>query len=203
VRARQLLELVGIPDPDGMLRRYPHELSGGMAQRVGIARALSGDPELLLADEPTTALDVTVQADILDLLRRLQAEFGLAVLFVTHDWGVVADVAQSCVVMYAGEVVETASAEDLFARPLHPYTDALMRSNPHAAVAGGRLPALPGRVLSPAEWPVGCHFANRCPFVTEECAVAPIPLEPVAAGRASRCIHVDALEREQEVLRVG
>jgi peptide/nickel transport system permease protein len=203
VRARELLELVGIPDPDGMLRRYPHELSGGMAQRVGIARALSGDPELLLADEPTTALDVTVQADILDLLRRLQDEFGLAVLFVTHDWGVVADVAQSCVVMYAGEVVETAPAEELFARPRHPYTDGLMRSNPHAAAAGGRLPALPGRVLSPAEWPVGCHFANRCPFVTEECTVAPIPLEPVAADRASRCIHVDALEREQEVLRVG
>lgn len=202
-RALELLDLVGIPDPHGMMRRYPHELSGGMAQRVGIARALSGDPELLLADEPTTALDVTVQADILDLLRRLQAEFGLAVLFVTHDWGVVADVAQSCVVMYAGEIVETASVDDLFARPLHPYTDGLMRSHPSAAIAGGRLPALPGRVLSPEEWPIGCHFANRCPFVTDACRSAPIRLDPVAPDRTSRCIHVDALERAQEVSHAG
>jgi peptide/nickel transport system permease protein len=193
-RAVELLGLVGIPDPTGMMRRYPHELSGGMAQRVGIARALSGEPELLLADEPTTALDVTVQADILDLLRRLHKEFGLAVLFVTHDWGVVADIARSCVVMYAGEVVETAPADELFARQLHPYSNGLMRSNPHFATPGHRLAALPGRVPSPAEWPVGCHFANRCPLATEACRTAPIPMMHLGDARSSRCIRVEKIE---------
>jgi peptide/nickel transport system permease protein len=193
-RAIELLGLVGIPDPAGMMRRYPHELSGGMAQRVGIARALSGEPELLLADEPTTALDVTVQADILDLLRRLQEEFGLAVLFVTHDWGVVADIARSCVVMYAGEVVETAPAGELFAQQLHPYSNGLMRSNPHFAEPGHRLAALPGRVPSPSEWPIGCHFANRCPLTTDACRTAPIPLQRVADSRSSRCIRVEQIE---------
>ena len=193
-RAIELLGLVGIPDPAGMMRRYPHELSGGMAQRVGIARALSGEPELLLADEPTTALDVTVQADILDLLRRLQEEFGLAVLFVTHDWGVVADIARSCVVMYAGEVVETAPAGELFAQQLHPYSNGLMRSNPHFAEPGHRLAALPGRVPSPSEWPIGCHFANRCPLATDACRTAPIPMQRVADSRSSRCIRVEQIE---------
>jgi peptide/nickel transport system permease protein len=193
-RAIELLGLVGIPDPAGMMRRYPHELSGGMAQRVGIARALSGEPELLLADEPTTALDVTVQADILDLLRRLQEEFGLAVLFVTHDWGVVADIARTCVVMYAGEVVETAPAGELFAQQLHPYSNGLMRSNPHFAEPGHRLAALPGRVPSPSEWPIGCHFANRCPLATDACRTAPIPLQRVADSRSSRCIRVEQIE---------
>jgi peptide/nickel transport system permease protein len=193
-RAIELLGLVGIPDPAGMMRRYPHELSGGMAQRVGIARALSGEPELLLADEPTTALDVTVQADILDLLRRLQEEFGLAVLFVTHDWGVVADIARSCVVMYAGEVVETAPAGELFAQQLHPYSNGLMRSNPHFAEPGHRLAALPGRVPSPSEWPIGCHFANRCPLATYACRTAPIPMQRVADSRSSRCIRVEQIE---------
>jgi peptide/nickel transport system permease protein len=193
-RAIELLGLVGIPDPAGMMRRYPHELSGGMAQRVGIARALSGEPELLLADEPTTALDVTVQADILDLLRRLQEEFGLAVLFVTHDWGVVADIARMCVVMYAGEVVETAPAGELFAQQLHPYSNGLMRSNPHFAEPGHRLAALPGRVPSPSEWPIGCHFANRCPLATDACRTAPIPLQRVADSRSSRCIRVEQIE---------
>jgi peptide/nickel transport system permease protein len=193
-RAIELLGLVGIPDPAGMMRRYPHELSGGMAQRVGIARALSGEPELLLADEPTTALDVTVQADILDLLRRLQEEFGLAVLFVTHDWGVVADIARSCVVMYAGEVVETAPAGELFAHQLHPYSNGLMRSNPHFAEPGHRLRALPGRVPSPSEWPAGCHFANRCPLATDACRNAPIPMLRIAGSRTSRCIRVEEIE---------
>jgi len=196
-RALELLGLVGIPDPTGMMRRYPHELSGGMAQRVGIARALSGEPELLLADEPTTALDVTVQADILDLLRRLQAEFGLAVLFVTHGWGVVADIAHSCVVMYAGEVVETAPAQDVFHQARHPYTDGLMRSNPHFAEPGHRLTALPGRVPAPSEWPVGCHFANRCPFATEQCTTAPIALEQLSGSRTSRCIRIEELEKAE------
>jgi peptide/nickel transport system permease protein len=193
-RAIELLGLVGIPDPAGMMRRYPHELSGGMAQRVGIARALSGEPELLLADEPTTALDVTVHADILDLLRRLQEEFGLAVLFVTHDWGVVADIARSCVVMYAGEVVETAPAGELFAHQLHPYSNGLMRSNPHFAEPGHRLKALPGRVPSPSEWPAGCHFANRCPLATAACRAAPIPMLRIAGSRSSRCIRVEQIE---------
>ena len=136
-RAIALLERVELPDPD-RARRYPHELSGGMAQRVAIARALAGDPKLLIADEPTTALDVTVQAEILDLLRDLQRDRGMAVLLVTHDWGVVADLCDRAVVMYAGQIVERGNVRQIFRGPLHPYTRALLASNPHAADGGER-----------------------------------------------------------------
>jgi peptide/nickel transport system permease protein len=188
-RALELLEQVGIRDPESVLGRYPHELSGGMAQRVCIARALAGNPKVLIADEPTTALDVTVQEGVLDLLRERQAETGLGILFVTHDWGVVADIATRCVVMYAGQVVEVAGVDDLFADARHPYSRALMAANPAAAHPGERLTALPGRVPAPSEWPVGCRFQARCPWATEECGRAPIPLTTCADGRQVRCVR--------------
>jgi oligopeptide/dipeptide ABC transporter ATP-binding protein len=188
-RALELLEQVGIHDPAPVLRRYPHELSGGMAQRVCIARALAGNPKVLVADEPTTALDVTVQEGVLDLLRERQAESGLGILFVTHDWGVVADIATRCVVMYAGQVVEVAPVDDLFAAARHPYSRGLMAANPTAGRPGDRLTALPGRVPAPSEWPTGCRFQDRCPEARQECGLAPIPLTTCDDGRQVRCIR--------------
>ena len=185
--------MVELPDPGSVARSYPHELSGGMAQRVAIALALAGTPDLLIADEPTTALDVTVQAEILNLLRALRARTGMAVVLVTHDWGVLADLCERAVVMYAGEVVEQASVSDLYHGPRHPYTLALLAANPHLAAVGQALPAIPGTVPSPSAWPVGCHFQPRCPYATEECGVGAIPLTTVATGHDARCIHVDRL----------
>jgi peptide/nickel transport system permease protein len=187
--AAELLAEVGINDADDVLRRFPHELSGGMAQRVGIARALTAEPELLIADEPTTALDVTVQAEVLDLLRDRQERTALAVLIITHDWGVVADVADRCVVMYAGQVVETASVEELFASPQHPYTQGLLAASVHGESRGRRLNALPGRVPTPEEWPRGCRFQNRCAYAVEACTAGPISLRAPAPERSSRCVR--------------
>jgi peptide/nickel transport system permease protein len=194
LRVIELLELVGLPDPEGVMRRYPHELSGGMAQRVGIALALAGRPKLLVADEPTTALDVTVQQQILDLLADLRARLDMAVVLVTHDWGVLADVCDRAVVMYAGEIVEEATGEQLFVKPLHPYTLALIKANPHTADRTAPLPSIPGQVPSPLAWPVGCHFANRCPLATDACRAAPIDLVEPEFNRFSRCIRIDELE---------
>lgn len=196
-RAVELLAQVDIPEPEETLGKYPHEISGGMAQRVCIARALAARPRVLIADEPTTALDVTVQAGVLDLLREKQRTDDLAVLFVTHDWGVVADIADSCVVMYAGQVVETGSVDDLFTNPRHPYSSALLQANPASAAPGQRLAALEGRVPSPAEWPVGCRFQQRCPFATEACAAAAIPLSHTEDGRSVRCIRWKEIQDEQ------
>jgi peptide/nickel transport system permease protein len=190
-RAIELLELVNMPDPRSVLRRYPHELSGGMAQRVSIARALAGRPKLLIADEPTTALDVTIQAEVLDLLRGLQAETGMAILLITHDWGVVADLAHRAVVLYAGQVVERATVTELFDSAAHPYSGALLASDPHGAATDARLPAIAGSVPSPSEWPLGCHFQARCSYATPECGMAPIELRSIGEGRSSRCIHTD------------
>jgi peptide/nickel transport system permease protein len=192
-RAIALLESVRLNDPAGVARRYPHELSGGMAQRVSIAAALAGDPDLLIADEPTTALDVTVQAEILELLRDLQRERGMAILLVTHDWGVIADICERVVVMYAGQVVERASIERLFDEPLHPYTQALLAANPTEAEAGHDLPAIAGTVPKPGAWPVGCHFHPRCRYATAECSTEAIPLVRPARDRETRCIHYRAL----------
>jgi peptide/nickel transport system permease protein len=192
-RAVDLLERVDIPDPAGTAGRYPHELSGGMAQRACIASALAAGPQLLIADEPTAALDVTVQADILDLLRGLQRDSGMAVLLVTHDWGVVADLCQRAVVMYAGQVVESTTVPRMFAQPLHPYTSALLRSNPHAAPAGDLLPFIPGAAPAASNWPSGCRFHPRCTFATPECGQAPVALGEPQPGRLSRCLHSDQL----------
>ncbi|NKQ55055.1 dipeptide/oligopeptide/nickel ABC transporter permease/ATP-binding protein [Amycolatopsis sp. K13G38] len=197
-RAVELLRLVHLPDPERVARRYPHELSGGMAQRIAIARALAGNPKLLIADEPTTALDVTVQAEILDLLRELQRTEDMAILLVTHDWGVAADLCDRAVVMYAGQVVEQAGISPIVYEPRHPYTEALLAANPHAHEMDGddkTLPAILGMVPKPGEWPVGCHFRPRCGYAIPECAESAIPLAIPAAGHETRCIHKDFLER--------
>jgi len=195
VRTTDLLRAVKLP-PE-VASRYPHQISGGMAQRIAIAEALAGRPKLLIADEPTTALDVTVQADILDLLRSLQQDTGMAVLLVTHDWGVVGDICSRAVVMYAGQVVERASVDEMYRRPRHPYTLGLLESSPHLAKKGEPLPTIGGMVPPPRDWPTGCHFAARCPFATDACREAPIPMADLGDGRASRCIHIDLLVKER------
>jgi len=192
-RVLELLSQVGLPDPAGTARRYAHQLSGGMAQRVSIACALAGNPRVLIADEPTTALDVTIQGEVLDLLRRLRDETGMAIVIITHDLGVIADLADRVVVMYAGEVVEQADAESLFALPAHPYTRALLAANPIASKRGKPLLAIAGTVPRPGTWPTGCHFADRCSFAVEACSSSAIPLAAVgkSAVHQSRCIRVD------------
>ena len=187
-RVHELLGLVGIPAPATRLDAYPHELSGGMRQRVMIAMALACRPRLLIADEPTTALDMTVQAQILDLLRDLRQRLGMAVLFITHDLGIVAEFADRVLVMYAGRALETAPCRELFASPAHPYTRALLRSMPALARRGEALPVIGGMVPSPDALPPGCRFAPRCGMRQPGCDAAPPPLAPVGSGRASACI---------------
>jgi peptide/nickel transport system permease protein len=189
--AAQLLGQVGITDPRRVLRSYPHQLSGGMAQRVCIALALTGSPRLLIADEPTTALDVTVQAEILSLLRSLVKTTGLSVLIVSHDLGVVADLCDDVAVMYAGQVVEAGTVAEVLGRPTHPYTAALLGANPHVAEGlpvPDRLPSIPGTVPAAADWPSGCRFAGRCALATAECA-DPVPATRAHGSGSVRCIH--------------
>ena len=168
-RAIEMLRRVRIPSPEKRVDEYPHQLSGGMRQRVMIAMALVCDPDLLIADEPTTALDVTIQAQILTLIRELQEEMGMSVLLITHDLGVVAQTAHHVCVMYAGKVVERAATRELFKRPHHPYTVGLFRSIPKLGQRVDRLDTIPGMVPSALEFPKGCRFNNRCPFKTDEC----------------------------------
>jgi oligopeptide/dipeptide ABC transporter ATP-binding protein len=187
-RAVEMLRLVGMPDPEDRVDHYPHQLSGGMRQRVMIAMALVCHPKILIADEPTTALDVTIQAQILELLDRLQAELGMAVLLVTHDLGVVAGYADRVVVMYAGQVVETAPTTALFDRPLHPYTEGLMAAVPRIDVPAARLHAIPGQVPAATAWPGGCRFHPRCPYAWAKCAAEEPPLlDGGTPGHAARC----------------
>jgi peptide/nickel transport system permease protein len=188
VAAARLLTRVGIPEPDMVLGRFAHQLSGGMAQRVAIALALCGSPKLLIADEPTSALDVTVQAELLDLLRSLQQEMGMAVLLVSHDFGVVADFCTRAVVMYAGQVVEDSPALELFHAPAHPYTERLLAATPHEASRERELPTIEGVVPPPGFWPIGCHFAPRCPRAEDACTQGPIPVAMPTAERSSRCL---------------
>ena len=195
VCAIELLGRVRLPESELVAQRYPHELSGGMAQRVAIARALAGEPKLLIADEPTTALDVTVQAEILELLRECQLERRMSILLVTHDWGVVADLCERAVVMYAGQVVERADLRPIFREPLHPYTEALLASNPHNAPESRVLPTIPGAVPRPGAWPEGCHFNPRCSYATDACRSRPIPLQHPLRDRETRCIHHELLLR--------
>ncbi|WP_052161728.1 dipeptide/oligopeptide/nickel ABC transporter permease/ATP-binding protein [Hoeflea sp. BAL378] len=192
-RAVELIDRVGIPRPEERARAYPHELSGGMAQRIAIARALSCNPSLLIADEPTTALDVTVQQEILDLFRDLQAEFGMAILFVTHDLAVAADICDRISVMYAGEMVEMAGVDALFADPRHPYTAGLLHAMPHASDRMPPLPTIRGNVPRPGDWPSGCRFSDRCDFRVAACD-ARIPL--LGRERLVRCIRAGELELE-------
>ncbi len=192
-RVLKLFEQVRLPDPAEVFRRYPHELSGGMAQRVCIAQALAARPRVLIADEPTTALDVTVQAEILALLRSLRAETDLSVILVTHDWGVVADICDRAVVMYAGQVVEQSPVRSLFHDPHHPYTLGLQECNPEHWTDTAELPVIPGTVPPPGRWPRACRFHQRCRFATTECTLEPIPLVSTAQqgneSRQVRCLH--------------
>jgi len=185
-RAVALLRDVGIPDPGARADAYPHQLSGGMRQRVMIAIALAAEPEILVADEPTTALDVTVQAQILEVLDRLRTERGMAVLLISHDLGIVAGRADRVAVMYAGQIVEEASTAALFARPSHPYTQGLFGSIPRLAGPVARLRPIPGTVPSPAAWPSGCRFRPRCPHAFEPCMREPA-LREVGPEQRMRC----------------
>ncbi len=190
-RAVEMLKLVRIPTPERRIHDYPHQFSGGMRQRVMIAIALACNPKLLIADEPTTALDVTIQAQILDLLGELKANMGMAVMLITHAMGVVAEVAQRVVVMYAGKVVEEATVEELFARPRHPYTQGLIRSIPRidtAALHRVRLESIPGTVPKLIDPPEGCRFAPRCKHAIPACTAATPPLRQVGTGHKVACI---------------
>ena len=187
LEAIEALRRVGIPMPERRVDDYPHQLSGGMKQRVMIAMALACNPRLLIADEPTTALDVTIQAQILDLLRRLQDEFGMGMLLITHDLGVIAETAHRVAVMYGGRVVEQGTAEEVFHSPRHPYTRGLFRSLPALGQRRGRLESIRGTVPSPLDFPVGCRFRNRCDFATAQCEETP-PLEGGESHKVA-CFH--------------
>ena len=191
--AEQALTDVGIAEPRQRLNEYPHQLSGGMRQRVMIAMALSCQPRLLLADEPTTALDVTIQAQILELLRRLQNERGMSIMFITHDLGVVAENADAVAVMYAGRVVEYGSVHDVFAKPLHPYTRGLFQSIPKLGATAHRLETIPGQVPNPARLPAGCPFHPRCQFAAKEtrCEQDDAPLLEVEPRHWAACWATD------------
>jgi oligopeptide/dipeptide ABC transporter ATP-binding protein len=199
-QAGDMLELVSIPDPIKRLDDYPHQLSGGMRQRVMIAMALSCDPELLIADEPTTALDVTIQAQIMELLASLQQRLGLAILLITHDLGVVAEFCERVIVMYTGRIVEEAPVDDLFANPAHPYTRGLLSSLPSVTKGEGakRLPTIKGMVPSINALPPGCKFNPRCPDVMPICLGNEPALMGVGAGHTARCyLHGDQADPEQ------
>jgi oligopeptide/dipeptide ABC transporter ATP-binding protein len=185
-RAIEMLRKVGIPSPEQRVDEYPHQMSGGMRQRVMIAMALACSPAILIADEPTTALDVTIQAQILELLKELQREMGMAVLLITHDLGVVAEVADDVAVMYAGQVVEHASVAALFAKPLHPYAAGLQASRPLLGERQERLRVIPGTVPDPTRFPAGCRFRSRCPVAIPRCVEMPA-LDPQGSGRLARC----------------
>jgi peptide/nickel transport system ATP-binding protein/oligopeptide transport system ATP-binding protein len=194
-----MLRKVGIPDPESRVREYPHQMSGGMRQRVMIAMALVCSPQLLIADEPTTALDVTIQAQILDLMKQLQADLGMSILLITHDLGVVAEVAHHVAVMYAGRIVEKADAPELFTNPLHPYTVGLFRSRPSLTKPGDKLEAIPGAVPSPLAIPPGCPFHPRCPLSDgKKCTTDRPPLEVKGPRHEAACWYSDRLAALRE-----
>jgi peptide/nickel transport system ATP-binding protein len=197
-RALGLLDEVGIPDRVRRMRAYPHQLSGGQRQRVMIAMALASEPRVLLCDEPTTAVDVTVQSQILELLAGIRRERGLALIYVTHDLALVGQICERVMVMYAGRAVETGMVEQVFSAPAHPYTQALLRSVPTIDARIEGLATIPGAPPDPrAGYPAGCRFHPRCPLVREDCTRASYLLEPAGAGRATACIH------PEEVARLG
>ena len=189
----ELLEAVRLPDAVGLLRKYPHELSGGMRQRVMVALSIVGGPEVLIADEATTALDVTVQKGILELLVRLRAERQMALLFVTHDLAVVEEVCDQVVILYAGKTVESGATAEVIGRPLHPYTKGLIAAQPESVEPGQPLKAIPGAPPGLGANLVGCPFAERCPFVEERCRTSPIELEEVEPGRLVACLRAREL----------
>ena len=200
-RAIEMLRMVGIPIPEQRVDEYPHQLSGGMRQRVMIAIALACDPKVLIADEPTTALDVTIQAQILDLLNRLQEELGMAIILITHDLGVVAETCDRVIVMYAGQVFEEGPVGDVFRDPQNPYTEGLLRSIPKLGSTEERLAVIPGVVPSPTEWPTGCRFHDRCPYGWEKPKNEEPPLFELGPGRRNKCWLVEYPERREEIRR--
>ncbi len=193
-RAVEMLDLVGIPNAARRVSSYPHEFSGGMRQRVMIAMALSCDPSLLIADEPTTALDVTIQAQILDLLKAMQAELGMAILFITHDLGVVADICDEVMVMYAGQIVERSEIYGLYRKPQHPYSEGLLSAMPQIGGHNEELTSIPGTTPAPWAMPTGCRFHPRCSYASEVCTQGEPQLLELDGGRASRCLKVAELE---------
>jgi oligopeptide/dipeptide ABC transporter ATP-binding protein len=202
-RAVEMLTIVGIPAPAERARSYPHQLSGGMRQRVLIAMALVMSPALVIADEPTTALDVTIQAQILELLADLQQRLGTSILMITHDLGVIAEVASRVVVMYGGEVVEEARVETLFAEPHHPYTEGLLHAMPRVGRRQDRLAVIPGNVPPPTAWPSGCRFRDRCPYAWDRCEREHPPLYQIGVGHTSRCHLAEEPGRRRRRLDVA
>lgn len=188
-RAIEMLNLVGIPSPSERYSSYPHQLSGGMRQRAMIAMALSCDPSFLIADEPTTALDVTIQAQILELIQNIQEKFDMTVQFITHDLGVISEISDRVMVMYGGQTCETAPSSDLFSRPRHPYTEALISSRPKLGNRVGKLKTIEGSVPAPHELPLGCPFQNRCSRVKEECKNNKPPLVEMGSGHRVACFN--------------
>ncbi|MCZ6857318.1 MAG: ABC transporter ATP-binding protein [Gemmatimonadetes bacterium] len=186
-RAVELLRVVAMPDPDHRMKDYPHQMSGGMQQRVMIAMALSCHPKILIADEPTTALDVTIQAQILDLLTDLKARFGMSVIFITHDLGVLAGIADRVAVMYGGKIVEQGAVRTIFERPAHPYTQGLLAAVPRIDRPDAQLQGIPGAVPTATQWPSGCRFHPRCSQRIERCSTESPPAVTIGAGHVARC----------------
>ncbi|SHH41437.1 ABC transporter ATP-binding protein [Thermosipho atlanticus] len=201
--AIEMLKKVGIPEPEKRVDEYPHELSGGMRQRAMIAMALSCRPKLLIADEPTTALDVTIQAQILELMRELQKEYGMAIILITHDVGVIAENADRVVVMYGGMVMETADVKELFKEMRHPYTWGLLNSIPRLDIEQDRLYNIPGIVPDPLHFPPGCRFNTRCEFADERCKKEIPPLYEISKGHYSRCFYYKKVEELQKLKKAG
>ncbi len=192
-RVVELLKAVGMPSPEIRVKDYPHQLSGGMCQRAMIAMAIACEPSLIIADEPTTALDVTIQAQILDLLRKIREESGTSMIMITHDLGIIAETADSVAVMYTGRIVEATDTKTIFRDPRHPYTIGLLDSLPKGR--GEKLVAIPGMVPKPSELPEGCKFSTRCRYVVEECRRSEPPLKEISSGHLARCIRAEEIKR--------
>ncbi len=199
LKALDLLRLVEIPDPEVRINQYAHQMSGGMKQRIAIARALSGNPSLLLADEPTTALDATIQAQILELMKGLKKRFNMAMILITHDMGIVAEICDRVTILYAGQVCESGTTEQVFEHPKHPYTEALLASVPSLALRKEKLSVIPGNIPNLIDPPSGCRFHPRCKYAQQVCADQVPKLEPMGEGQRAACHFAKELELKSPV----